>query len=89
MSIVVVTGSAGLIGSEAARFFCSKNFEVVGIDNNMRKIFFGNNACTDWNRALLARDFKNYKHYSVDIRDSENISNIFKRFKKNIALFTD
>jgi len=41
MEIVLVTGSTGLIGSESVRFFCEKNFDVVGIDNDMRAVFFG------------------------------------------------
>lgn len=46
MSIIIVTGSAGLIGSESVRFFCERGFTVVGIDNNMRQVFFGENAST-------------------------------------------
>jgi len=44
MAIVLVTGSAGLIGSESVRFFCDKGYTVVGIDNNMRQVFFGEDA---------------------------------------------
>ncbi|HJZ04707.1 MAG TPA: NAD-dependent epimerase/dehydratase family protein, partial [Patescibacteria group bacterium] len=50
MSIILVTGSAGLIGSESVRFFCDRGYTVVGIDNNMRQFFFGEDASTDWNR---------------------------------------
>ena len=48
MSICVVTGSAGLIGAEAVRFFHALGMDVVGIDNNMRKYFFGEEASTEW-----------------------------------------
>ena len=41
MSIVLITGSSGLIGSESATFFLKKGFKVIGIDNNLRKLFFG------------------------------------------------
>ena len=51
MAIVLVTGSAGLIGSESVRFFCDRGYTVVGIDNNMRQVFFGEDASTEWNRA--------------------------------------
>ena len=47
MSVVIITGSTGLIGSEAVRFFCEKKFNVIGIDNNFRKTFFGEDACTE------------------------------------------
>ena len=53
MSMILVTGSAGLIGSEAVRFFCERGFKVIGIDNNMRKVFFGEDASTEWNRDRL------------------------------------
>ena len=46
MSIVIITGSSGLVGSESVNFFCEKGFEVIGIDNNLRKFFFGNNGST-------------------------------------------
>jgi len=51
--MILVTGSAGLIGSEAVRFFCERGFKAIGIDNNMRKVFFGEDASTEWNRDRL------------------------------------
>jgi len=86
LSIVIVTGSAGLIGSEATRFFCKKGFDVVGIDNNFRKVFFGEDASTEWNRKQLEQKFSNYIHKSVDIRDNESIEKIFKKYGKDIVL---
>jgi len=53
MSIAIVTGSAGLIGSEAVRYFAEKGMEVVGVDNDMRRRFFGDEASTRWNRDRL------------------------------------
>ena len=55
MSVAIITGSAGLIGAEAVRFFSSKGFQVVGIDNDMRKAFFGDDASTEWSRRDLDR----------------------------------
>ena len=46
MSIVIITGSSGLIGSESVNFFCEKGFDVIGIDNNLRKFFFGDDGST-------------------------------------------
>lgn len=86
MSVVIVTGSAGLIGSEAVRFFCKKNFDVVGIDNNFRKTFFGEDACTEWNRKELEKECRDYYHHSIDIRDNEKIREIFKKYRKDISL---
>lgn len=83
---VIITGSAGLIGSEAVRFFCEKKFFVVGIDNNLRKKFFGEDACTQWNREILEKKYHNYIHFNIDIRDAENIDKIFKKYGENISL---
>lgn len=87
MSIILVTGSAGLIGSESVRFFCERGFRVVGIDNNMRQVFFGAEASTEWNRDLLLEQYGDrYIHHDVDIRDHEAISQIFKQYNTDISL---
>ncbi|MBD2563739.1 MULTISPECIES: NAD-dependent epimerase/dehydratase family protein [Nostoc] len=87
MSIILVTGSAGLIGSESVRFFCERGFTVVGIDNNMREAFFGKDASTEWNRDRLLQEYgEQYIHHNVDIRDHEAISQIFKTYNKDISL---
>jgi len=86
MSVAIITGSAGLIGSEAVRFFGSLGMDIIGIDNDMRKFFFGEEASTKWNRQRLEKEVENYQHYEVDIRDYEKISSIFQRFGKDISL---
>jgi CDP-paratose 2-epimerase len=87
MSVVLITGSAGLIGSEAAEFFVEKGFDVVGIDNNMREDFFGSDASTVWNRLRLEdRLDDKYKHFDTDIRDEIEIDRIFKTYGENIDL---
>lgn len=86
MAVVVITGSAGLIGSEAVRFFGKMGMHVVGIDNDMRKFFFGEEASTAWNRRRLETEVDNYEHYDVDIRNYSEIAEIFERFGQNIAL---
>src|SRR5947209_5754264 len=75
---IVITGSAGLIGSEAVKFFCERDFNVIGIDNNSRAYFFGPEASTAWNRERLEKQFKNYAHFQTDIRDQEAINKIFE-----------
>lgn len=87
MEIVLVTGSAGLIGSESVRFFCERGFKVLGIDNDMRSVFFGADASTGWNRDHLLKTYGDqYIHHSVDIRDSESISQLFKTYSSDISL---
>lgn len=87
MSVVVVTGSAGLIGSEAARFFSRQGHLVVGIDNDMRQQFFGAGASTAWNRQRLEADLgASYEHHAIDIRDADAIGRVFSRYGREIAL---
>jgi CDP-paratose 2-epimerase len=87
MSVAVITGSAGLIGSEAARFFADLGFDIIGIDNDMRKVFFGDEASTAWNRRRLEQALgKSYKHVDADIREREVISNLFRDYGQAISL---
>jgi len=70
MSVIIVTGAAGLIGSETCRRFHTEGFEVVGIDNDMRSQFFGAEASTAWNQSRLKSELgKTYRHSDFDIRD--------------------
>ena len=78
MSLVIVSGSAGLIGSETVRFFANKGLDVIGIDNDMRADFFGSEASTDWNRQLLEKEIPNYRHMNLDIRDETQMPNLFR-----------
>lgn len=85
-NVVIITGSAGLIGSEAVKFFAENGYDVVGIDNDMRSHFFGKEASTAWNRELLCQSLKNYTHHEADIRDENAINSIYEHYKGNIAL---
>ncbi len=80
MSVAVVTGAAGLIGSETVRLFSDKGFEVVGIDNDMRRFFFGDDASTHWNRQRLERMIPGYQHFDLDIRNSAAIDRLFRSY---------
>lgn len=76
----LITGSAGLIGSESARFFANLGFEIHGVDNDMRKYFFGKAASTLWMRRKLIAELKDkYIHYTIDIRDNKKLEGIFKK----------
>jgi CDP-paratose 2-epimerase len=86
MSIALITGSAGLIGAEAARFFADKGLDIVGIDNDMRRLFFGGDASTQWSRAALETDVPRYRHSDCDIRDQAAVQNIFKQYGCDIAV---
>lgn len=83
---ILVTGSAGLIGSESVKYFAQLGFDVVGIDNNMRQVFFGEDASTEWNKNQLLSIYKtNYTHFDVDIRDQRAIESIFE-YNRDISL---
>jgi len=86
MSVAIITGSAGLVGSETVRYFADKGMDVVGIDNGMRKEFFGEEASTAWVRDRLKREVPNYVHHDVDIRHETEVSSIFERYAKSIKL---
>jgi CDP-paratose 2-epimerase len=86
MSICVVTGSAGLIGAEAVRFFSSKSFRVLGIDNDMRRQFFGEDASTEWSRRALESGIPGYSHHAIDIRDRDGVEALFAEYGGDIAV---
>ncbi|HJP60708.1 MAG TPA: NAD-dependent epimerase/dehydratase family protein, partial [Gemmatimonadaceae bacterium] len=88
MSVAIITGSAGLIGSEAAAFFAeSRGLEIVGIDNDMRRRFFGQEASTAGSLSRLRQRLgKRYTHFDTDIRDQAAIANIFTKYGRSISL---
>jgi len=86
MAIAIVTGSSGLIGSEAVRFFHEKGFDIVGIDNNMRKYFFGDDGSVEWNTQLLKKELSRFTHESADIRDETAIGKIFSNYGGDIKV---
>ncbi len=86
MKTAIITGSAGLIGSESVRFFAEKGFLIVGIDNDMRKVFFGEDASTAWNRERLKEEICGYVHHDMDIRDKQQIERLFSEYNKDIEL---
>jgi CDP-paratose 2-epimerase len=87
MSVAVVTGSAGLIGSEAVRHFAGLGLDVVGIDNDMRREFFGAEASTAWNVERLTGELgDSYSHYSVDIRNRDELAKIFAKYGRDVAV---
>ena len=83
---VLVTGSCGLIGSEAVRYYDKRAELVVGIDNNMRAEFFGEDGDTTWVKNTLELECPKYKHLSVDIRDREKIAEIVDDVRPDLII---
>ena len=86
MKTAIITGSSGLIGSEAVEFFAEKGMRVIGIDNDMRSYFFGADASTAENCKCLENRFKHFKVYHNDIRDRQKIEEIFNEYSSDIDL---
>ncbi|MCK5579924.1 MAG: NAD-dependent epimerase/dehydratase family protein [Candidatus Omnitrophica bacterium] len=86
MDIAIITGSAGLIGSQAVEAFAQKGFSVVGIDNDMRGYFFGKEASTDWNKQRLQKEVQGYQHKNIDIRNVKELEELFKEHGQDIKL---
>ena len=80
MSVALVTGSAGLIGSETCRRFHREGLEIAGVDNDMRARFFGPEASTAGTRKTLESSLKNYRHAAIDIRDLDAVNVLFRSY---------
>jgi CDP-paratose 2-epimerase len=76
---ILVTGCNGLIGSEAVLYFDREGYDVTGVDNNMREVFFGPAGDTRWNLARLQRETRSFKHVDLDIRDRESVLALFQQ----------
>lgn len=86
MSIAIVTGSGGLIGSATVEHFAPSFERVVGIDNDMRATFFGPEASTRWNIDELKERVANYVHVEMDIRDRGGVERLFAEHGDSITL---
>lgn len=86
MNVAIITGSAGLIGNESVRFFSDKMDMIIGIDNDFRSYFFGKEASNEWNRKELEKIIPNYEHNDLDIRNFDELQNIFKKYNTDIKL---
>jgi CDP-paratose 2-epimerase len=86
-TVALITGASGLIGSEAAVFFGGLGYDVVGIDNDMRSVFFGPDGSTRWNRRRVEQELgTGYVHHDLDIRDRDAILALFRRYDRAIGL---
>ena len=86
MDVLIITGSAGLIGSEAVEFYSDKFDLIVGIDNNQREYFFGKGASVEWNNNRLKTKYANYKHFATDIRNYTDLEEVFKTYRTDIKM---
>jgi CDP-paratose 2-epimerase len=86
MKRALVTGSSGLIGSESVAFFDQLGWEVYGIDNNMRRSFFGPDGDTTWNLERLRRDTRHFTHHELDIRDRHAVFDLFARDRLDLII---
>ncbi|MDC3209404.1 NAD-dependent epimerase/dehydratase family protein [Chitinophagales bacterium] len=84
--ICLITGSSGLIGSESVAFFSEHFSRIVGIDNNMREYFFGENASTEWKTKKLISDVENFENHAIDIREIDDLDEIFSKYGSEIKL---
>ncbi len=86
MKTILVTGSSGLIGSEAVEHFDRQGHRVIGVDNNMRQVFFGAQGDTTWNLNRLKRSTTNFQHVSLDIRDRTALEELFKSHRFDLIV---
>jgi len=86
MNIAIVSGANGLIGSESVSFLSGKMDLIIGIDNDQRAYFFGPEASTRWNKAVLESKYTNYKAFNYDIRDYSSLETIFKEYGTDIKI---
>ncbi len=86
MDRILITGSAGLIGAETARFFHGRGFGVIGVDNDLRSYFFGPEASTRRSRERLQAELPNYRHVDADIRDEAAMERVFAELGRDLKL---
>jgi CDP-paratose 2-epimerase len=86
MKTALVTGSSGLIGSEAVTFLDARGFRVLGLDNNMRRDFFGEAGDTTWNLERLRRTTKHFEHRDVDVRDRNTILRTLEEQRPDLVI---
>jgi CDP-paratose 2-epimerase len=86
MKRVLITGSSGLVGSEAVEFFDHRGWEVHGIDNNMRRDFFGPDGDTTWNLERLRRKTMRFTHHALDIRDRAGMEEVVRRVRPMLLI---
>ncbi len=88
MKKLLVTGSSGLIGSEVCLYFADQGYEIHGLDNNQRAIFFGSQGDTRWNQKRLETSIRSFTHHELDLRNRQGISDLIKSLKPDALVHT-
>ncbi|MFT3825792.1 MAG: NAD-dependent epimerase/dehydratase family protein [Chitinophagaceae bacterium] len=88
MKKLLVTGSSGLVGSEVCMYFAAKGYEIHGVDNNQRAVFFGPQGDTRWNQQRLQQQLKSFVHHELDIRDRQGVIDLLKSIKPDVIVHT-
>lgn len=88
MKKLLVTGSSGLIGSEVCEFFARDGWQIHGVDNNQRAVFFGPQGDTRWNQQRLATSLTDFHHHELDIRNREGVLNLLKEVQPTAIVHT-
>ena len=86
MKRLIVTGSSGLIGSEVVAYFDALGWQVYGVDNNMRRDFFGEKGDTRWNQRRLQATCHNFTHFDLDIRDRAGVLDLIEQIKPDMIV---
>ena len=86
---LLITGSSGLIGSEVCHYFSRElGYEIHGVDNNQRAVFFGPQGDTRWNQQRLQKDLKGFVHHELDIRDRQGVIDLIAKVKPDTIVHT-
>ena len=88
MKIALITGSSGLIGSEVCIDFSRRGFEIHGVDNNQRAVFFGPSGDTRWNQRRLASKVKNFHHHELDVRNRDGVLALVAQVRPDVIVHT-
>jgi CDP-paratose 2-epimerase len=88
MKKILVTGSSGLIGSEVVEYFANQGNIIFGVDNNMRADFFGVQGDTIWNKERLEKKYKNFTHYTLDIRNRQAVIELIAKVDPDVIVHT-
>lgn len=84
----LVTGSCGLIGSEVCIHFWRAGYDILGVDNNQRAVFFGPDGDTSWSLQRLREEIPGYEHRNLDIRDREGVVGLIQDARPNVIVHT-
>jgi CDP-paratose 2-epimerase len=86
--VILVTGSSGLIGSEVCTYFDNIGYEIHGVDNNQRAVFFGSAGDTRWNQQRLLSALRSFTHHEIDVRDRQGVADLVRTVRPTLIVHT-